>query len=74
MKNLRLWRISLGTCGPTDCGLILTNPDSGESVQFGIESTGWHVLSVYWNLQEQTGVLPDALGSVLWRHQEEFNQ
>ena len=62
--------LSLGTCGPTDCGLVLTRlsgmeDESSKSVEFGIESLGWKILGHYWSIHSQSGDVPNWLGDIL---------
>lgn len=58
-------KISLGSCGPTDCCLVLHN--GTKTKQYAIESDAWNILDQYWNVQTQSGTIPEELGMNVWR-------
>ena len=63
--------ITLGTCGPTDCSLCLTayfpiEDVASSTVEYGIESLGWKILSHYWSITNRNPEeIPEWLGKIL---------
>lgn len=63
--------VTLGTPGPTDCCLVLNSYSNMEderttSIEFGVESLGWRILSQFWDISTQSSEeIPEWLGDIL---------
>ena len=64
-----MYTVSLGHCKPTDCCLCLTW--GNKTKQYGIESTAWELLSLYWDVYNQQGrIIPNDVADRIWNDME----
>lgn len=62
-------KISLGYEGATDCCLKLHNGE--RTKQYGVESIGWHILDLAWDISRQAGNINNELGEWIWNNRDE---